>query len=289
MIRDSILITKPAYCDVETETEQDAKDNKLSISKTFVSPEDLNSSGISKSSTNSTIDSSVQLNDIYAKLDERDKILKNQINKIKKSIQKLSNELEVTKNPKLEAAYNRSKAKENMKKDQNTKKRATERLKFITTQERPNSMIDKLEALTNQEIDLYFRPVRPVSEPIIVRNMKKTLYKKDVVTIEYPDGTLRIKRDFCENIRFNTGDIEQRFKNGLVVHQYYSNGAIDAILPSGTKYIVFTNGQVEQHDPSGVKTVYFGDGKYMRIDEKGKSTIKYEENLPKGWPRLSIK
>ena len=212
-------------------------------------------------------------------------------------MERLSYELDVTKGikrikPKKEKKSNEIDDETFKQLNQPTneiRKSASQRLKFRDTNFRkPSSDIDLLERLTQRQIDLYYRPTHPVTSKQMKDGIKRTQYLNGDVSIEYKDGTFRIQRQHCENIYFFNGDIEQKYDDGFVVHQYESNGAIDAVVPSGITYIVFKNGQIEQHDPDGTKTVSFGDGKYMRVTPDGKCEVKYKKDVPNDWPNLDL-
>ena len=234
--------------------------------------------------------------DVYNRLAARDKVLIQQINKIKKSMTKLSYELDVTNGKMRKKLFPEQSLRQNKPKKttlnmnyKEQKKKASERLKFKNqNQKLPSTAIDKLEQLTGMEIDLYYKPVHPISTKVIRDGIKKTRYKNGDISLEYQDGTFRVQRGFCENIYFFNGDVEQRFQDGFSVHEYSSNGAIEAVLPSKITYIIFKTGQVELHEPNGTKTVAFGDGKYMRLYPDGKCEVKYKDGLPNDWPRLEV-
>ena len=307
MERDSILVNGadpvvqiPQRIDKETETDdQYIKNEQASlideVTDSFSSQEKLQNEIIEKITQQRDLDN-YRLEEIYNKLDNRDKILAAQINKIKKSMTRLSYELDVTtgKRKKMRhPPHEELKGTDNIislnQKLSDIKKPASQRLKFKPQSHKPPSIeIDKLEQLTQMEIDLYYKPIYPTSSKTIKDGVIKTMYKNGDISLKYQDGTFRIMRNDCENIYFYNGDIEQRFKNGFVVHQYESNGAIEAVLPSKVTFIIFKTGQVEEHDPSGIKTVAFGDGKYMRIYPDGKCEVKYKKNLPKDWPKLDL-
>ncbi|EAY18508.1 hypothetical protein TVAG_083620 [Trichomonas vaginalis G3] len=225
-----------------------------------MSSTDIFESTLSGTQDQSLISQPNELEIMYQNLSKQEKNLNKQLYCIKRSMKTLQEKIEINDNKDKNATINKNE-NQNKPKPNN----ATERLKFRDYTRKPTKMINFLEDKIGMEIDLYFLPTKPVSTEILQNRNKKVTYKNGDYSITHKTGIYQIFHNETQIIHFTNGDIQQKFSNGIIVHEYNENGSIEAVIPGSVRWITFRDGQIEKITDDGKKIIKYPDNRFVSV------------------------